>query len=137
MSPWIPLVVVSVVPVLAATSRSWFLNVPRSIPVWSALLGAALLSVGAVMKIISGHAGGTALAATPLLQAVAFVSGDRLFWLLTGRVPVSYNEAKWNRRPDGRRWWPDKLFWILNLFGLVVLGAWLCGHFGVEFPTRR
>ena len=89
------------------------------------------------MNVIPGNPGSATLAATPLLQAVVFVIADRLFFFLTGRVPVSYDQAKWTRRSDGRRWWPDKLFWIVIFFGLICLGVFLCGHFGVRFPTRR
>lgn len=131
------IVVILVVPLLALTSRSWFFKPPQNIPVWSALSGAALLAAGAALKFIPANSGGAALAATPLLQAAVFVTADRLFHFLTGRVPVSYDEAKWKRRPDGRRWWPDKLFWLLILFGLIGLGIVVCGHFGVGVPTRR
>jgi hypothetical protein len=73
VNAFLALIVVGVVPVLTATSRTWFFSAPKGIPVWAALSGAALLALGAVMKFIPGNFGGAALAATPLMQAVVFV----------------------------------------------------------------
>jgi hypothetical protein len=137
LSILLPLIVVLVAPGLAASSRSWFFSIPQSVPVWAALFGGALVSLGVVTNIVPGNTGAAVLAATPLLQAVVFVIADRLFFVFVGRVPASFNQAKWTRRPDGRRWWSDNLFWILILFGLVMLAVFLCGHFGVEFASRR
>jgi hypothetical protein len=125
-----------VIPVIAANSPSWIFYGGRSRLVWAALSGAALLALGMVMNLIPGNPGGAALAATPLLQAVVFVISDRLFFYVIGRVPVGFDQAKWNRRSDGRRWWPDKLFWMLIFFGLICLGLFVCDHFGVSFTTR-
>lgn len=136
MTAFLPLIVVALVPVLTASSRAWLFNGPRSVPVWAAVLGATLVAVGVKVQVVPGNLGGAALAATPLMQALVFVLADRVFFLLTGRVPVSYDDAKWNRRPDSRRWWPDKLFWILTFFGLIGLGVVICAQFGVEFPAR-
>jgi hypothetical protein len=94
----------------------------------AALFGSALLSLGVVTNIVPGNTGAAVLAATPLLQAVVFVIADRLFFFLIGRVPVSFNQAKWTRRPDGRRWWSDELFWVLLLFGRAMPAVFLCGH---------
>jgi hypothetical protein len=130
----LPIFVVMVMPVIAANSPSWIFYGGRSRLVWAALSGAGLLAFGLVMGLIPGNPGAAALAATPLLQAVVFVIFDRLFFYVTGRVPVSYGR---NRRLDGRRWWPDKLFWMLIFFGLIGLGVFVCVHFGVSFSTRR
>jgi hypothetical protein len=137
MDAWLALAVVGVVPWLTVASRAWFFNSPRCVLVWISLIGAAALSLAAILKVVPGNTGGEALAATPLMQAAVFVIADRIFLWLAGRAPVSYNAAKWNRRPDGRRWWPDKAFWILTFFGLMLLGVFVCAHFGVEFPSRR
>jgi hypothetical protein len=122
-----------VIPVIAANSPSWIFYGGRSRLVWAVLLGAGLLAFGLAMDLIPGNLGGAALAATPLIQAVVFVIAYRLFFYVTGRVPVSYGR---NRRLDGRCW-PDKLFGMMIFFGLIGLGVIVCVHFGVSFSTRR
>jgi hypothetical protein len=134
------LVVVALPSVVSSdTGRSWLLSAPRGVFVWITLTAAAMVGLlaGAHMLGNNIQIGAAVLVATPFFQALVFVAIDRLFILLAHRTPVPMSQARRGRRPDGRRWWPDLVFWALTTIVLTTGAVLLCASFGVEFPSRH
>jgi len=135
---WISLLVVIVVPVLAIsrTGRRWFVSAKSREYVWGFLATLAVMGVALVMFRGTERLGAGVLVATPLLQAIVFVVADKLFQLSAGRTPVPFDEARRGHRVDGGRHWVDTSFWVVVFLGLLVGAVFLCGSFGIEFPSR-
>lgn len=139
LGPWIALATVLAVPLLVAShsGRNWLTHRARSERIWVPIVTAAVL--GALFAFgVSRHSvgvGAAVLVATPLMQAIVFVAADRAFQLLAGRVPVSFDQAPHGRREDGRRHWPDAIFWVTVWMALIAGGVFLCAHLDIEFPS--
>ena len=134
------MLVVLIVPSLVTldSGRGWLLSAPRCVFVWIMLTVAAVVGLLEGLHLLGGNvsAGRTVLVATPFLQAVVFVAADWLFRTLTHRPPVPMEQARRGKRPDGRRWWPDTIFWAFVTFGTIGGSVVLCASFGVELPSR-
>jgi hypothetical protein len=141
LGPWIAVAIVLAVPLLVTsdTGRRWLIRGKHTERVWAALLAVAMLGSVLAFWALRGSAriAAATLVTTPLVQAIVFASADRLFQVLTGRVPVSFYEARDGRRKDGKRYWPDKFFWIVVFLGLIVGSVFVCAPLGIEFPSRN
>ncbi len=140
LGPWIGLAVVGIMPLLVTsdTGRSWLVRGRYSARVWAFLATLALGGLISALSVFrdSVRIGTAVLVATPLLQALMFVAADKLFQLVVGRVPVSFDESRHGRTTGGGRHWSDVSFWALTWLGLIVGAVFLCAHLGVEFPSR-
>jgi hypothetical protein len=74
--------------------------------------------------------------AIPPPQGIAFIGFYGLFRLTLGRAPSEFDEARYGRNQTGGRHWMELAFWMLVLFGLKGLAAWLSSYSGVELPSR-
>jgi hypothetical protein len=137
---WISMLVVLIVPFLVTldSGRSWLLSSPRCVFVWIMLTAAAAVGLLERVHLLGANVstGRAVLVATPFLQAVVFVVANWLFGTMNHRPPVPMEQARRGRRPDGRLWWPDMMFWALVTFGTMGGAVILCASFGVEFPSR-
>jgi hypothetical protein len=141
VAKWVAFAVILIIPqlVLSDYGRRWFLEPPRSIGLWVSVgLGAA----SAGLAWIAGFpaplsAAKAALVTIPLLQAATFIALDKTFRLFTQRVPVTFHEMRFGRRPDGRRHRADIVFWLLSFFLPLAVGVSVCLFFDITLPSRH
>jgi hypothetical protein len=139
-SLWIAMIVVLIVPWLAITKkgRAWFVTAPQAVFFWLILATAAGVGLlgwlGKWPRPV--EIGSAILVGTPVLQALAYVTGDGLFRWIMKRPPWSYDAVRYRRRSDAAAPWPDRIFWLLMFLGLIAGGVILCASYGVEFPSR-
>jgi hypothetical protein len=131
---WIALLAVCLLPtlVLFRPGRGWLLGSSVSPFVWIVLGAVAFVGV-----LGRGNFLPKPIAVTPLLQAVAFISLDWFFRVRFNRAPLPYDQARYGHTPEGRTYWPDRMFWLAVLLVLTLGGLCLCIVFGVKFPSRH
>jgi hypothetical protein len=141
VAKWVAFAIVVVVPLLLMSDygRRWLYESPRSTAFW---VSVGLGAVGGGLAWLAGfpaplNAGKATLVTIPFLQAVVFLIMDRTFRLLTRRVPVSFDEMRYGRRPNGRRHHADIWFWLIASFSLLIGGVFLCLHFEITLPSRH
>jgi uncharacterized protein (DUF2062 family) len=140
-SPWVSLIVLVGVPILI-TSRSgpgWLLNFPRSVGPWILLVAVAAAGLLRGPWFVSPSlisAGGIALFAAPLVQAVLFVILYRVFGVVVHRPPASFNAVRYRHR-DETHTVSDAIFWAIVFLTVFVGVLSICFYFGVELPSRH
>jgi biotin transporter BioY len=115
-NPWIALIVLVVIPVLTQSKSgpTMLTKQPHALYAWPFLIAiaAAGLIRGPWFTDASIGMPAIALFAAPLTQAAPFVILYQGFTAFAQRVPVTYDEARRGRQPNGRRHVADRVFWL-------------------------
>lgn len=140
-SPWVSLFVLVAVPILV-TSKSgpgWLMNLPRAIGSWILLaaIAAAGLLRGPWFTISTPiSAGGIALFAAPLVQALLFVILYRVFSLVVHRPTASLNAVRYRHR-DETRGVSDAIFWSVVFLAALSLRDIVSGINQLRFASAH
>jgi len=112
------------------------MNLPRAIGSWillAAIAAAGLLRGPWFVSPSPISAGGIALFAAPLVQAVLLVILYRVFSRVVHRPPASFNAVRYRHR-DETRDVSDTIFWSIVFLTAFVGVLLTCFYFGVELP---